>query len=116
MASEYTPVALAIIGVAFLWYSNELTKRNSFLWAQAFQIISFLFILANFGVMNQLYRADTYYDLEDLITVSLFSMIFWVMWIIMLLWILSIFISFLSGLGNPKRKNIKKLGGNEYGP
>lgn len=116
MASEYTVVAIAIMGVAFLWYSNECTKRGSLLWGQAFQTLAFLFFLVDFTVMAMLFRADTYFDLEDLVMAGLFYVTFIFMWVLVMFWIVSFVLNLLSTLKKPKLESINKTGGNNYGP
>ena len=116
MASEFTVVAIAIFAASFLWYSNELRKSNSLLWAQAFQTMSFLFMLADFTVMTMLFRADAFFDLEDLMMSGLWYVTFTFMWVLVFFWIVSLVFGFLGTLRKPKLESIDKVGGNRYGP
>ena len=116
MASEYAMVAIAIFGAAFLWYSNELRKENSLLWAQAFQTLSFLFMLVDFTIMSQFFLTEGLYDMQDLVMGGLWYTVFIFMWAIVLFWIVSLILAFITTLRKPKLEKVEQVGGNRFGP
>lgn len=101
MASEQVPLGITLIALGFLWYSNEMNKKGNAIWAQAFQAVAFVFILADFSIMTILLRADGFYDHEDLIGVSLFQIVFWLMWILLGFWLFGLFLNLLKHLRQP---------------
>jgi hypothetical protein len=116
MASEQSVVALAIFAASFLWYSSQLSNRGSFMWAQVFQILCFMFVLTDLTVLTQLFRADAFFDMEDLMMNGLFTVVMWLLWGIVLLWIFSLIFDMLTSWGKPKMEKTKRVGGNTYGP
>lgn len=115
MASEQTVVAIGMFAVAFLWYSNELNLKGSYLWGQAFQIFCFLFMIADFTVMGQMFRADTYYDLEDLVLNGTMTLIVWLMWALTFTWVGSLILNIVTNLKNPELENANSIGYNRVG-
>lgn len=117
MAAEQAIVGISMLAVAFLWYSNELRKGGDALWSQAFQTIAFLFMLVDFTVMVQMFRAEALFDMEDLVFISLFNIIWWVMFVLLGLWFFTLVVNMMKTLRNPdKLESIKHVGRNQYGP
>jgi hypothetical protein len=115
MAAEQTVIGIALFAVAFLWYSNECVKRGSLLWGQAFQVLAFLLILADFPIMAQLMKAEGYFDIEDLLMEGLWYVVFIFMWVLVLFWIVSFVLNLLGTLRKPKFEKADQVGGNKYG-
>jgi len=116
MASEQAIVGISMLALGFLWYSNELTKRGNMLWGQAFQMISFMFMLVDFTVMVQIFRTESLFDMEDLVFQSLWTIIWWVMWILVGLWFFDLVIKYVTTLRKPhENEKINRIGGNQYG-
>lgn len=116
MASEQAIVGISLLAVAFLWYSNELVKRGNLLWAQAFQMFSFMFMLVDFTVMVQIFRSESFFEMENLVFQSLWQLIWIVMWVLLGLWMFDLCVKFVGSLGKPREnEKIERIGGNRYG-
>jgi len=116
MAAEQAIVGISMLAIGFLWYSNELTKRGNALWGQAFQMISFMFMLVDFTVMVQMFRAEALFDMEDLVFQSLWTIVWILMWVLLGLWFFDLIIKFAKSLGKPKEtERVERIGGNSYG-
>jgi hypothetical protein len=117
MASEQTVIAIAMFAVSFLWYSNELNKRDSYLWGQAFQVFSFLFMICTFTICGQMFTADGYFDLTDLVLGGLLTLITWLMWALVLTWIGSLIINIALSMKNrDTMESASSIGVNRFGP
>jgi len=116
MAAEAAIVGISIISVGFLWYANELQTRNSFLWGQFFQIVSFLFMMVDAIVMMQMFRAEALFDMEDLIFFGLFYVILATLLFVLMLWTWNLAMTFLKSLKNKKLQTAETIGSGGYGP
>ena len=116
MASEQVIVGISMLAVALLWYSNELVKRGNMLWGQAFQLFSFLFMIVDFTVMQEFLQAESFFDLQDLVFMSLFNIIWYVMWILLGLWFFDLILKFMTSLRKPhEAEKVERIGGIEHG-
>jgi hypothetical protein len=116
MASEQAIVGISMLALGFLWYSNELVKRGNMLWGQAFQMFSFMFMLVDFTVMVQMFRAESLFDMEDLVFQSLWTIVWYLMWILLGLWFFDMIVKFMLSLRKPKEtERIERIGGIEHG-
>jgi len=116
MASEQTVVAIALFAVSFLWYSNELNKKGAYLWGQAFQVFCFLFMIANFTIMSQLFRSDGLFEMEDVVLNGLMTLITWVMWALVFTWTASLVLNVVSSIREKNLESADSIGVNRFGP
>lgn len=117
MASEVAITAIALMGIAFLWYSNEVTKRSGPLWGNFFFVVANLFFLADFGIMDTYFQSEGFFAQQDVVMVGLFSVVFYGMFFIVMLWIVNLIITFVQSLGKRDEKidRVEKIGSG-YGP
>lgn len=116
MASEVAITAIALMGLGFLWYSNEVTKRTGALWGNFFFVLACLFFLADFGVMDIYFQSEGLYDQQDLVSSGLFTVVFYTMFVIVFLWFVNLILTYVQSLqkkGDSER--VEKVG-SKYGP
>jgi hypothetical protein len=116
MAAEAAIVGISILAASFLWYANELQTRNSFLWGQFFQILSFLFMMVDAIVMVQMFRAESLFDMEDLVFFGIFYLILATLTLVLMLWTWNLVMTFLKTLKTRKLQTAKGIGSGGYGP